>query len=178
VTASPESTIVVCGIPVSGKSTFARSLAKRGFYYFTLNGEDDAFRVESLQQEAWHAYLASFASASVDPLLPTLLKAPSRPVVEWGLPPNDPALELAKALRETGVRFVWFACPEPVARSRFRTRERGNVHKMAAFRHQMEMINSRHDAIMEAIRPQVVEVLRDGRAARANDDLYREIFEA
>src|SRR4051794_40834140 len=79
------SLLVVAGIPASGKSTFCRDLRKRGFSYFTLNGEDDALRTEPSQQAAFAAY----SQNDIETLLVTLKSAPTPTVVEFGFPPDD-----------------------------------------------------------------------------------------
>ena len=168
---------VLAGVPASGKSTFGRSLVKRGFYYFSLNGEDAAQRVTPLQQQAWNHYRQGEADALVG-----ALQLPEEPViVEYGFPPDDGNLAVVRGLRAGGARFVWFDCPAAIARARFQKRERRDrpgllVASMQAFDRQMGLIETRWDAIVDAADPQIVDVLRDGRAPRSHDSLYAEIF--
>src|SRR4051812_43312473 len=110
--------LVVSGTPASGKSTFCRSLSKNGFYYFSLNGEDEEARTDDLQRRAWQEYQRLFQGESPERLLAPLRAAPGDPVVEWGFPPNDATFAIARSLRAAGARFVWFECPSDVARIR------------------------------------------------------------
>ena len=167
--------LVVAGVPASGKSTFARGLQNRGFYYFTLNGEDSEHRTDDLQQEAWLAYNRVFAGEATETLIAVIRRAPLPAVVEWGFPPNDRALQIVKDMRAHRARFVWLDCPTDVARKRFRKRERGNVASMRAFDQQMSLIDARWNDIAHAASPLIVNVLRDGRAVRSTNDLYNEI---
>jgi predicted kinase len=163
--------LVIAGIPASGKSTFARKLQKEGFYYISLNGEDDAARTEQLQRDAYLAY----RRGDTERLLELLSQSPGPVVVEYGFPPDEGNLQVVRGLRGGGARFVWFECPNDVARGRYRKRERGRAAAMAAFDRQIALIEERRDQITAAANPQFVQVLR-GKAPKGHDELRREIF--
>lgn len=169
------SPVVFSGVPASGKTTLALSLEKRGYSYFSLNGEDDARRTKPAQQAAYAAY----RRADVDGLLAALASSSDPVVVEWGFPPDDVCLQVANALREAGARFVWFDCPIDIARRAFRKREqqRSQPIPLSAFDHQVRAIGLRHDLIIVALKPQIVHVRR-GKTHRSLDDLVSEIFGA
>jgi hypothetical protein len=165
--------LVIAGIPASGKSIFCRKLRERGFYYLTLNAEDDEWRTAELQARAWQRYRAGDTNG----LIQALREAPGPVVVEYGFPPDAGNLGIVRALRAAGARFVWFDCPPDVARGRFRKREHGNVLKMVAFDRQMGLITANKEAIAEATGHQTVQVLKpNGKAPRSHDEIYREIF--
>jgi hypothetical protein len=99
--------LVVAGIPASGKSQFSRKLRDRGFYYFTLNGEDDRWRTETLQIRAYQAYRRGDADA----LIQSLREPPGPVVIEYGFPPDPGNMAIVRAMRAAGARFVWFGWP-------------------------------------------------------------------
>src|SRR5437764_687080 len=95
--------LVLSGIPAAGKSDYARYLVREHrYYYVSLNGEDETKMTDDLQREARGHYGAALESGDVAQLVATL-QAPHEPVVvEWGFPPNQLTLAVARGLREAG----------------------------------------------------------------------------
>ena len=91
-------TILVSGVPATGKSTFARHLtSQHGFAHYYLESFPSGWpRIEL--KSLWDSSRVTFAVA--------VRQAHKRAVLDWGFPPS--CLSWVRELQTAGVGLVWF----------------------------------------------------------------------
>ena len=91
-------TILVSGVPATGKSAFARHLASQhGFAHYDLESSPSGWPRTELKS-LWDSSRVTFAAA--------VRQAHERAVLDWGFPPS--CLSWVKELQTAGVGLVWF----------------------------------------------------------------------
>jgi len=125
-----QSTLLLSGIPATGKSAFAKHLVgKWDFVHYDLESYPDGWPQSGREEEyrLWGTDRRVFVSS--------ITQKYDRIVLDWGFP--VPYLGWIQELQAAGVKLVWFDGDTHRARENFIRRGKGNVHD---FDRQVEQI--------------------------------------
>lgn len=141
--------ILVSGVPATGKSTFGRWLAEnRGFVHIDVeNGGFDRYRLA----QAW----AQAVGLAPEPLVDGLRSIGQPAVVDWGYPPS--CLPIVRALHAAGLKAWWFDGAPAAARHHFIQRGNVSVQDLDA---QIAAIQSSWNLLQAFYGERVVETVR------------------
>ena len=157
--------LLLSGIPGSGKSSFARWLAKNKDYLHLDFDRGD------LEKHGLHGPFDKFASSGSDQFIVELLKAHPPVCLDWGFPPR--CLWIVRRLADAGVNVWWFDAEPEVAKKHFLSR--GDVHE-TAFDEQIANIKASRGAIMELFGDRVISALNADGTHVSCEQIYAQIF--
>jgi hypothetical protein len=162
-------TVLVSGIPASGKSTYAHWLEEtKGFMHLDfdvlLRGEGPEHKlalVRALQPTV--ESLASFVEG--------LRRVRSLIVIDWGFPPN--CLPMVSAFQHHGVALWWFDGDREAARRSFI--RRGDV-AITAFNWQMRSIEQRWSKIKAVIGKHMIRTVKPDGSYMPQEKIFQLMF--
>jgi len=158
-------TILVCGIPGSGKTTYCTWLAQRkGFDHLNFD--------ELLSGSGAPAHLDLIALLRTKPKdFIHKLSRRRRTVIDWGFRPAD--ISLIRLLQAGGIAVWWFDGDREAALQSFTTR--GTV-SLVAFRAQMDAIETAWSQIKEVIGDRLIDTVASGPKHLALERIFEEMF--
>jgi len=158
-------TILVCGIPGSGKTTYCRWLAQqKGFDHLDFD--------ELLSGRGAPAHLGLIVLVKTNPKdFVHKLSRRKLTVIDWGFRPTD--ISLIRVLQAGGIAVWWFDGDREAALQSFTAR--GTV-SLEAFRTQMSAIETAWSQIKEVIGDRLINAVARGPTHLPPERIFVEMF--
>jgi adenylate kinase family enzyme len=147
---------LITGIPGTGKTTFADSLAKDfGFVHHDLEKQQTLDRLAASPTQ----FIADILSQNRDTM------------VTWGfVPDNQPSVSIVLQFKTAGFKLIWFDNNRPTALREFI--KRGTVPEIAFY---AQMYKIEASKIIDAVKPLVVNPFDAQNQFKSTDELLQEL---
>ncbi|HSW88911.1 MAG TPA: hypothetical protein VLG12_07145 [Candidatus Saccharimonadales bacterium] len=160
--------IFLCGIPVSGKSTFGKYLEdKQGYTYISIDKDvwPDT-KLPSLWKDNFNAKRQYYA---VEKFVCYLYENYQNVVIDWNFSIDQ--IEVASLLHRQWCEVLWFSCSVAIARERFIKR---GIDSVTYFDNQIKKLKANTEKITQRLEPKIIDVLNEDRTNKTMEDIYKD----
>ncbi|MDQ3098278.1 MAG: hypothetical protein M3Q44_00845 [bacterium] len=159
--------VLLCGVPASGKFTFAKYLQdKHGYTYISLG--DDEWADKKLKSLWDDVFEEKRQYNKVETFVRYFYDTYENVVLDWSFPMEQ--LRVVELLKRQWCEVIWLSCSTAVARKRY-IKQHGS-DSIHLFDTQVKTIEENTPKLVKNLNPHVIDVLKKDNANKTEKEIY------